>query len=370
MMPAMNPARAVRPSSSPLRGRWLLVLALTFAVPLLACTPHQQSRADTNLEPVLARSAILTDDAQRLPLERWGPQDPRAVVLALHGFTEHSGVFAGLAQTLAEADIALYAYDQRGFGGTRHRGIWPGEQLLIDDARMTWRLLAERYADRDIHLLGESMGGAVALLATSGEAAIEPASLVLLAPAVWGRDIMPWYQQTALWLGEQLVPGLEFDRIAARELAAVTPTDDPDVAADIEADERMLRDVRTDMIAGMTDLMAQALQATDHIYQPSLLLYGLEDEIIPPPAACAMFRRMEASGGEPPVIGIYPDGYHLLTRDLQAEQTRADIRDWLTEPDGDLPSGRQQNLADARERVCERKREGLSDIIPNPGADR
>ena len=56
---------------------------------------------------------------------------PRAVILALHGFNDYSKAFEGPAQYFAKAGIITYAYDQRSFGDTPNRGIWPGTDALV-----------------------------------------------------------------------------------------------------------------------------------------------------------------------------------------------------------------------------------------------
>ncbi len=50
---------------------------------------------------------------------RWLPDaDPRAIVLVLHGMSEHSGRYGRFAEALVGADLAVYALDHRGFGRT------------------------------------------------------------------------------------------------------------------------------------------------------------------------------------------------------------------------------------------------------------
>ena len=46
----------------------------------------------------------------------------------------------------------------------------------------------------------------------------------------------------------------------------------------------------------------------------------------------------------PVTAACYPDGWHMLLRDLQRERVWEDIAAWIAEPDGVLPSG-GQNLA-------------------------
>src|SRR3546814_13687678 len=58
---------------------------------------------------------------------------PAAIILALHGFNDYSRSFEAPAAYWADRGIATYAYDQRGFGQTPHRGLWPGAARLIAD---------------------------------------------------------------------------------------------------------------------------------------------------------------------------------------------------------------------------------------------
>lgn len=285
------------------------------------------------------------------------------MVLALHGFAEHAGVFAPVGEALAANGTAVYAYDQRGFGDTAFRGVWPGSDPLIRDARTAFRLLRKRYPDREIHLLGESMGGAIAVLAGQGQA-IEPASLLLLAPALWNDEAMPWYQRTALWLGDRLVPGLEVDRTTARDLAGVQPTNDPATLRAMQNDDLMLSDIRTDLVAGVAELMDRAAGAA-RIPAPALLLYGLNDQIVPPRAMCATLRRISKQPGPRPTVVLYPHGYHLLTRDLQAHFPLADLTDWLGNPGSPLLTSRETALDVASDHICDQAQAAIG-LTPRP----
>ena len=57
-------------------------------------------------------------DGARLALRRTVPADdpPRALVLLFHGFGDHSGRYAHVAEWLAGRGYAVWALDQRGHG--------------------------------------------------------------------------------------------------------------------------------------------------------------------------------------------------------------------------------------------------------------
>ncbi len=54
----------------------------------------------------------------------------------------------------------------------------------MDDAAGLARQLAERYPDRPLYLLGESLGGAVAMLVAARHPDLPVDGLILAAPAV------------------------------------------------------------------------------------------------------------------------------------------------------------------------------------------
>ncbi|MFP4129898.1 MAG: lysophospholipase [Halorhodospira sp.] len=332
--------------------RALLPLALL----QLSCLP-----AGALAEPPAAQRApgweaghIRAADGYRLPYRRWGPEPgagdgPEAVVLALHGLNDYSKGMAYAARYLARHGIATYAYDQRGWGANEDAGLWPGIDPLLDDAAAVIDLLAERYPGTPLYLMGHSMGGAVAMVLMA-ERSPEPVSgVVLLAPAVWGREAMPWYQRSALRLTARLLPGLEL----SSEVAGTQPTDDPEIRAMMREDPLIRRTVRADTLAGVTDLMDRALAVAPGLSSRALILYGEQDEVIPPGPTCLMLRRLPEHPSERQRLALYPEGYHMLTRDLQRERVHADLAAWLLDPDGgDLPSGMGVTRSEAIQRLC------------------
>lgn len=333
------------------RGIRRFAVLLLVAVVAGCAGPNRPPPAADAGDPRLTGSGWITADGRRLPVTRWrGEGNPRGLVLALHGFSEHRRVFFALAPHLAAAGYHVYAYDQRGFGETATRGFWAGDEVLVDDARAAYRLLRQRYPNTPIHLLGHSMGGAIATLAVTGDAAIAPASTILVAPAIHGWDSLPWIQRLGLRLSHWIAPGARPRQSWGRALVDIRVTDDPTIARLQARDPHILRAVRIDMIHGVVELMDRALERIDSLPAPTLILYGERDDIIPNAAACAMFARLQnnAAGVS---LRLYPDGYHYLTRDRQRERTIADIRDWLHGTAA--AAGTASTPATAEERLCD-----------------
>jgi acylglycerol lipase len=288
----------------------------------------------------LTADRFITADGVALPLRVWLPQgSPQAVVLALHGLADYSNAFALPAPELTAQGIAVYAYDQRGFGATPQRGRWVGEKVMADDAILAASLLRQRYPDLPLYLLGESMGGAVAILAATDQGAAPVDGVILAAPAVWGRQKMNVFERVGLWLIGQL-PSMQ---VSQRSVPyRVHPSDNIPMLQALGADPLVMKRTRTDMVTGLVDLMSTALARAPRLTVPTLVLYGETDEIVPRDAMAEFVARLPAGARRNQHIALYGKGYHMLLRDLQAPTVLADIGAWVHDPIAGLPSGADQ----------------------------
>lgn len=295
-------------------------------------TPLIQQSASIKTPAQIESDHIIAADGEILPLSIWqSPTDPQAIVLALHGFNDYRNAFAGVGPFLAERGITVYAYDQRGFGGTAGRGIWPGEDALVSDVRIVAALLRQRHPGRPLFLLGESMGGAVAintLAKTSGVAD----GVVLIAPAVWGRAAMNPLQRAVLWLMAHSTPGMKLTGQGLKIMAS----DNIAMLRALGKDPMVIKGARVDALWGLTNLMDRALESAAALSVPALVLYGERDEIIPRRPVCWMLADLAPSTR----TAVYPKGYHMLTRDLTADVVLEDLAGWLLDARAALPSGR------------------------------
>ncbi len=245
----------------------------------------------------------------------------------------------------SEHGIMTIAYDQRGFGETVQRGIWPGQQLLQQDAASMARLLCQQYPGTPLYLLGESMGGAVSMSTAFDDNGECVQGVILAAPAIWGWQTMPFWQDIALKIAAWLFPAHK----VTGEGLKITPSDNIEMLRALGRDPLVIKATRIDTIYGLTDLMEQAYEASGGITMPVLLLYGERDEVIPKNAFCRMVARLPDSPETTWRMVLYPDGYHMLLRDLQAATVLDDIVTWVTMGKGqELPSGQAQQSGGER----------------------
>jgi alpha-beta hydrolase superfamily lysophospholipase len=336
-------------SRAPRRRRSALAAALRSALAaalllLAACVPDGGSEmgfaAAPPPRPAAAVAAHFSDgvfvaeDGARLPLRRWLPAgEVKAVILALHGFGDYSRAFAIPAPLWAKHGIATYAYDQRGFGAAPRHGRWAGEARLGVDAIEASLFLRQLYPGRPVYLLGESMGGAVAILAMSGTLrgvagnpppAAAADGLILSAPAVWGRATMALIPRLALFAAARLFPHMI---LTGQELHIMASDNLPMLRA-LARDPLVLKGARVDMVYGLVNLMDDALAAAPLLSAPTLLMYGAHDEVVPR-APIADFVAQLPDAARRDRLAYYPNGYHMLLRDLDGAVVANDVAAWI-----------------------------------------
>ena len=308
----------------------LLSLCLTLA----ACSPVEQPYSDAHKAPSMDQSYFYPGDADTaLPLRYWGSKarSPQAVIVALHGFNDYSRAFEPFGEYATQHNIALYAYDQRGFGGNDNAGIWGNVRNLTRDAGAAVEAVKARHPNVPVYLMGESMGGAIAVATLAGEYAPKVQGVILSAPALWGADTMSFFYRAALWAMVHTFPE---KKLTGEELD-IFPTDNIDILRQMGMDPKVIKASRVDAMYGIVQLMDKAQSQIGMLKTPVLMLYGKQDQVIPPLPIARGITKLNA----PYTMAYYPDGFHLLLRDKQRMAVYGDIVSWIESPYRPLPSG-------------------------------
>ena len=321
--------------------RWLiLVLLLTVS----ACaTPRMQEAlvTDGQVQPDLAPelSTFVSFDGAKLGLTVWdaepAPGEGEQVILGVHGMNDYANAFHMAAPWFAARGVKTYAYDQRGFGRSIGRGIWPDPELMRKDLRVAVDLVRSRHPDATLTLVGISMGGSVAMTAFGSDNPPEGIDrLVLSGPGLRGWGSMNWLYRGALWLSAHSRPSWV---VRPPRGVKIEPSDNIEMLRRMMADPLRMTVNRIDQVYGVVALMEEAHAAAPKLpaSTPTLLTYGAKDIVIPPAGMKRTVRTL------PPHVrtAFYPKGYHMLLRDLQAETVYADMWAFMQDTSASLPSG-------------------------------
>ncbi|HUF87345.1 MAG TPA: alpha/beta fold hydrolase [Thermohalobaculum sp.] len=298
---------------------WLSVLAL---LALAACTVGGALPAPAESPPPGPAPAAYVEGADGTPLalSHWPAEAPRAVILGVHGFGDYGrSTFAPAAGDWSARGLTVYAYDQRGFGRNVSFGRWPGAEALVADLGAVSAQIRARHPCLPLIVAGHSMGGGVALAAAAER--IEADGLVLAAPAIWGGAEMNPAHRMLAWTAAAAVPDRRF---SGAGVVTIQATDNIALLRALARDPHYLSPPSAREIYGLVRLADLAARAAERVGLPALLLLGEKDEIVPNDAVRRVFDRLEG----PKRVIAYPEGWHLLFRDLQAERVWRDVADW------------------------------------------
>jgi len=316
--------------------------ALAVFFTLTACTPMVMPPGPTVTEPTLTDDGVLYADDTFLSVRTWAPMDGKvkAIIIALHGFNDYNNFFDEPGKYFAGRGIMAYAFDQRGFGRAAGRGYWPGAKALVDDLKTATALVRRRHGGMPLYLLGESMGGAVVMTAMTGKNPPQVDGVILSAPAVWGRDTMPFYQRASLDISAHILPWF---RVTGQGLG-IKASDNIEMLRALGRDPLVIKETRIDAVYGLVNLMDAAQAAAPVFDAPALFLFGRNDEVIPDKPTLTMISALPREGRNRRTIAFYEHGYHMLLRDLQAKTVWRDIAAWIAAPTAPLPSGADERV--------------------------
>lgn len=268
---------------------------------------------------------MAANDGSALAASIWGPEAPSAVILALHGFGDYGeSTFAAAAAHWAKQGIRTVAPDQRGFGRNINRAQWPGAEALIDDAVALSKQVRSAHPCVPVAVLGHSMGGGIALAAAAR--GLDTDGLVLAAPAIWGGEALNPLHRMLAWTAAFVVPEKRF---TGKGVVRIQASDNIEALRALGRDPLYLSPPSAREIMGLVRVTDRAAEAAPLTPLPALMLLGTKDQIVPNKTVRRIFARLPGKTD----VTEYPEGWHLLFRDLQAETVWRDVARWVA----DLP---------------------------------
>lgn len=258
---------------------------------------------------------------RRIVYRGWSPagDQPSAIVLLAHGFSEHGGRYEHVAARLTDAGFAVYAPDHHGHGRSEGtRGMVSLADAVLDMDAVADRALASR-PDRPLFLVGHSMGGAVALryALTHGD---RLRGLALSGPLTVAESRAPLRAAGKL-LG-RVVPRAPTVKINPRLVSR-----DPAVVAAYVEDPLVLHGAvpaatAAEFIRNQETIFAEA----PALSMPTLLMYGSHDGICPP----AGHARLAASlGADDLTVRVWDGLYHEIFNEPEQDAVLDALCEWL-----------------------------------------
>ncbi|MDF2695849.1 MAG: Lysophospholipase, partial [Labilithrix sp.] len=252
----------------------------------------------------------------------WRPDgDARAVVVIVHGFKAHSGLYEWPAEQMVKRGLAVYALDLRGHGKSEGERLYVDKMMdYVDDVNRLVALAKAREPGCPVFVLGHSAGGVISCVYAL-EHQKEIAGLICesFAHEVPAPDFALAILKGVSYIAPHAhVLNLE-NKFFSRDAGFVAAmTSDPlieqvgypahTVAEMVRADERLKREFPL-------------------ITLPVFILHGTEDRVTMPHGS---ERFNELGGSEDKTFKLYEGHYHDLLNDVGKERVLADIIEWIS----------------------------------------
>lgn len=295
-------------------------IALTQLVAMLpADAAKAKARATTKGRPTPWHASI------KVPHRSWVPKDrPREVLLCVHGLGFSSESFNEFGRTMAGRGMAVYAVDVRGFGkwlDNRATSTVDFEACLAD-VEGALKNLRGAFPGVPIFLVGESMGGAIALRAASRYPQLVD-GLISSVPS----------NERYASLGTNLLVGLRYvtDKNKPINVAPEVverASSNPTLQHQWAADKSNRMELSAKELKQFNDFMKGNYDAAALIENiPVLMLAGFKDRLVKPEGTIKLFNDLSVSDKLLMVVG---DGEHLLLEENQlTDQLAMLINDWI-----------------------------------------
>ncbi len=267
-------------------------------------------------------AAFKTNDGQNIFYRIWKTKNnPKGIVLLVHGLNSHSGYFQNLALRLIANDLDVYAMDLRG------RGHSDGERFYIADYRdiiadinELLRIVSAQ-PPLPIFLFGHSAGSVFAsvyaILYQDKLQGMISESIAFMLPAP--RFALESIKALALLIPHARLVKLKNADFSRDNLVVNAMTNDPLLANEKQPAKTMQQLLRA------ADLLKKEIS---RITLPLLILHGKADRATRPEGSEYLMQHVSSIDRE---LKLYQDHYHDLLNDQDNEVVLQDIVNWLNQ---------------------------------------
>jgi len=313
---------------------------------------HESPSVAAALQP--SEHTLTLRDGTELFYRAWLPEQRTTKALLLfHRGHEHSGRWRETVAALGLADVAAFAWDQRGHGHSPgERGSAPDLATIIRDAE-EWagHLVAAHGIDlRDTIVLAHSLGAVVAI-AWVHDYAPPIRGLILATPAFRVKLYVP-LAVPLLRLRQKLFgPGYVNSYVKAGML-----THDPEEAERYNADPLIFRQISVSLLLDLYDAATRLLDDAGAISVPLLVLAAGSDWVV---RQSAQRQFVERASSPIKRFEVLPGFSHAIFHEKDRRFVFNKVRDFIRERFADPPprpalldADRRGFTRDEYERLC------------------
>jgi alpha-beta hydrolase superfamily lysophospholipase len=259
---------------------------------------------------------------RRLAYRLWRPVAPRALLVIVHGFAEHGGRYAVLAQMLADHGICVGVPDLWGHGrsGGSRGGLGELADCIRDLDGLTRSVFLPHAGRERYAVLGHSFGGLAAVV----WALRAPATfrrLIVQSPLIDVASPLPPWKTTFAWSLAGWWPACPFHL----DLDVSALSHDPEVVEAYRRDPLVHNAMSAGTYRSLKRWQREVMARPADVHAAVLLLCGAEDRVVSIEAARRWFDGLT---GEKRSV-VFPGGFHELHHEPVRDEVARLIAEWV-----------------------------------------
>lgn len=281
--------------------------------------------AETKCRIKHEQGTFKTNDGLDLFEQRWQPdKDAKAVIVILHGYAEHSGRYAHVADYLVNHGYAVATFDLRSHGRSDGKNTFIRSfDEFLSDTDLFVKRVTERHPRQKLFLLGHSMGGLIASLFVVTRKPDVKGLMLSGASLKISDEISPLLVKLSSVIGAILpkLPTIRLDGTAVSR--------DPEVVKKYDSDPLNYRGgipARTG--AEFNRGVKQIQEQMEAITLPLLIMHGTADRLADPEGSKQLYQRAQSKDK---TLKLYEGFYHEILNEPEKEKVMADIVGWVDE---------------------------------------
>jgi len=253
----------------------------------------------------------------------WLPaKRPKAVLLVVHGFAEHSGRYINLVNHFVPKGYAVYGLDHRGHGKSEGlQGYVERFSYYLGDLKIFFDIIRGKHGNTKIFIIGHSMGGTIAT-AYAVHHQDEFDGLILSGVGLKAAVSLPPALIIAARIFSLLLPKIG---IAVFDASAISQ--DKAVVDAYVNDPLVYRGkVRARLGAELVRMTQELPHQMPKIALPILIMHGTVDRLSDPKGSELLYERVSSKDK---TLKLYDGFYHEIFNEPKREQVFKDVETWL-----------------------------------------
>ena len=257
--------------------------------------------------------------------QAWLPgTEPRAILVIVHGYNDHSGRFMNIVNHFVPKGFAVYGLDQIGYGKSEGRRVYVEKfEDYTKILHFFLRMVRNMQRGKLTFLVGYSIGAlinSVYLLDNQQKLA----GAIFIGPIVKTPEYITAF---TIFIGKLF--SVFFPKVGLVTLKDEVISKDQKIVDAYKRDPltyhgKMTARLASELLKGMIQLS----QEGNKITLPVLILQGAADELGDPEGAQMLFDLIQSKDKQ---IKVYQGLYHELFNEPEREMVFIDLEEWLNQ---------------------------------------